>query len=164
MIRRLASGDYRLYSRTKDPVTGKRRVLGTFQTRGAARQHERALQESVERRWMVTSIAFGSACAFVGLGVGVYFLLNPELSADAPLGQGDRQVGNPRLLVGIAALSTVFVAGALGYTALHGYVYCGRTAWVTREEHPRLFWTWFSIHLALAAGMGLVSFTMYRAL
>src|SRR5690606_18885852 len=36
MIRKLASGEYRLYSRKKDPRTGKRRNLGTFKTRAAA--------------------------------------------------------------------------------------------------------------------------------
>jgi hypothetical protein len=40
MIRKLKSGEYRLYSRKKDPRTGKRRNLGTFSTRGAAEQHE----------------------------------------------------------------------------------------------------------------------------
>ncbi|HET7202756.1 MAG TPA: hypothetical protein VFI92_05260 [Steroidobacteraceae bacterium] len=44
MIRKLKSGGYRLYSRSKDPRTGKRRNLGTFQTRAAAEQHERAVQ------------------------------------------------------------------------------------------------------------------------
>jgi hypothetical protein len=44
MIRKLASGAYRLYSRTKDPRTGKRRNLGTFKTRAAAEKHERAVQ------------------------------------------------------------------------------------------------------------------------
>lgn len=44
MIRRLASGEYRLYSRKLDPRTGKRRNLGTFQTRAAAERHERAVQ------------------------------------------------------------------------------------------------------------------------
>lgn len=44
MIRRLSSGQYRLYSRKKDPRTGKRRNLGTFRTRAAAEQHERAVQ------------------------------------------------------------------------------------------------------------------------
>ena len=33
MIRKLASGEYRLYSKKKDPKTGKRRNLGTFGTR-----------------------------------------------------------------------------------------------------------------------------------
>lgn len=44
MIRRLPSGEYRLYSRKKDPRTGKRRNLGTFKTREEAVQHERAVQ------------------------------------------------------------------------------------------------------------------------
>jgi hypothetical protein len=44
MIRRLTSGRYRLYSRKKDPRTGKRRNLGTFSTRIAAERHERAVQ------------------------------------------------------------------------------------------------------------------------
>jgi hypothetical protein len=44
MIRKLASGQYRIYSRTKDAKTGKRRNLGTFATRAAAERHERAIQ------------------------------------------------------------------------------------------------------------------------
>jgi hypothetical protein len=44
MIRKLANGSYRLYSRKKDPKTGKRRNLGTFKTRAAAERHERAVQ------------------------------------------------------------------------------------------------------------------------
>ena len=44
MIRKLASGGYRLYSRKKDPRTGKRKNLGTFRTREAAKKHERAVQ------------------------------------------------------------------------------------------------------------------------
>jgi hypothetical protein len=44
MIRKLTSGEYRLYSRKKDPKTGKRRNLGTFTTRAAAEKHERAVQ------------------------------------------------------------------------------------------------------------------------
>jgi hypothetical protein len=44
MIRKLASGEYRLYSRKKNPSTGKRRNLGTFDTRAAAEKHERAVQ------------------------------------------------------------------------------------------------------------------------
>ena len=44
MIRKLASGQYRLYSRKKNPKTGKRRNLGTFRTRAAALEHERAVQ------------------------------------------------------------------------------------------------------------------------
>jgi hypothetical protein len=44
MIRKLPSGKYRLYSRSKNPRTGKRRNLGTFRTRGAAEKHERDVQ------------------------------------------------------------------------------------------------------------------------
>jgi hypothetical protein len=44
MIRKLASGGYRLYSRKKDPKTGKRKNLGTFATLAAAKKHERAVQ------------------------------------------------------------------------------------------------------------------------
>jgi hypothetical protein len=44
MIRRLRSGEYRLYSRKPDPRTGKRRNLGTFPTREAAERHERQVQ------------------------------------------------------------------------------------------------------------------------
>ena len=44
MIRKLASGKFRLYSRKKDPKTGKPRNLGTFSSRKAAESHERAVQ------------------------------------------------------------------------------------------------------------------------
>jgi len=44
MIRKLRSGSYRLYSRKRDSKTGRRRNLGTFKTREAAEQHERAIQ------------------------------------------------------------------------------------------------------------------------
>jgi hypothetical protein len=44
VIRKLPSGKYRLYSRKKDPRTGRRRNLGTFATRQAALLHERAVQ------------------------------------------------------------------------------------------------------------------------
>ena len=44
MIRKLSSGQYRLYSRKADPKTGKRRNLGTFSTRAAAEKHEREVQ------------------------------------------------------------------------------------------------------------------------
>jgi len=44
MIRKLASGQYRLYSRKKDAKTGRRRNLGTFKTRAAAAAHEREIQ------------------------------------------------------------------------------------------------------------------------
>jgi hypothetical protein len=44
MIRKLKSGEYRLYSRKVDPRTGKRRNLGTFKSREAAEKHEREVQ------------------------------------------------------------------------------------------------------------------------
>lgn len=44
MIRKLKSGEYRLYSRKADPKTGKRRNLGTFGSRAAAEKHERQVQ------------------------------------------------------------------------------------------------------------------------
>jgi hypothetical protein len=44
MLRKLKSGEYRLYSRKIDPRTGKRRNLGTFDTREQAEKHERAVQ------------------------------------------------------------------------------------------------------------------------
>jgi len=44
MIRKLASGEYRLYSRKINSRTGRRRNLGTFKTRAAAEKHERAVQ------------------------------------------------------------------------------------------------------------------------
>jgi hypothetical protein len=44
VIRKLKSGEYRLYSRKKDPKNGKRRNLGTFKTRAAAQEHEKAVQ------------------------------------------------------------------------------------------------------------------------
>ena len=44
MISKLKTGGYRLYSRKKNPKTGKRRNLGTFKTRKAAERHERAVQ------------------------------------------------------------------------------------------------------------------------
>jgi hypothetical protein len=44
MIRKLKSGKYRLYSRKLDPNTGKRKNLGTFDTREQAEKHERAVQ------------------------------------------------------------------------------------------------------------------------
>jgi hypothetical protein len=44
MIRKLKTGEYRLYSRKKNPKTGKRRNLGTFKSLAAAQKHERAVQ------------------------------------------------------------------------------------------------------------------------
>lgn len=44
MIRKLKSGQYRLFSAKKDPKTGRRRNLGTFDSLDAAKQHEREVQ------------------------------------------------------------------------------------------------------------------------
>ena len=44
MIRKLKTGEYRLYSRKKDARTGRRKNLGTFKTRVAAEKHEREIQ------------------------------------------------------------------------------------------------------------------------
>ena len=44
MIRKLSSGKYRLYSRKVNRATGRRRNLGTFNSRKAAERHERAVQ------------------------------------------------------------------------------------------------------------------------
>ena len=44
MIRKLKSGQYRLYSRKINPRTGRRRNLGTFSSRAAAEKHERGVQ------------------------------------------------------------------------------------------------------------------------
>jgi hypothetical protein len=44
VIRKLKSGEYRLYSHKKNPKTGKRRNLGTFKTRAAVEAHERDVQ------------------------------------------------------------------------------------------------------------------------
>jgi hypothetical protein len=44
MIRKLKTGEFRIYSRHQDPKTGRRKNLGTFPTREKAEQHERAIQ------------------------------------------------------------------------------------------------------------------------
>ncbi|MGC1778353.1 MAG: hypothetical protein WBB34_10430 [Xanthobacteraceae bacterium] len=44
MIRKLSSGKYRLYSRKANSKTGKRRNLGTFNSRAAAEKHEQEVQ------------------------------------------------------------------------------------------------------------------------
>jgi hypothetical protein len=44
MIRKLASGEYRIYSRKKNPKTNKRRNLGTFKSLAEAKKHEKAIQ------------------------------------------------------------------------------------------------------------------------
>jgi hypothetical protein len=44
MIRKLKSGEYRIYSRSINPKTGHRRNLGTFNSLARAKQHEREIQ------------------------------------------------------------------------------------------------------------------------
>jgi hypothetical protein len=44
MIRKLKTGEFRIYSRHQDPKTGRRKNLGTFATREKAEEHERAIQ------------------------------------------------------------------------------------------------------------------------
>ena len=44
MIRKLKSGEYRLYSRKVNSKTRRRRNLGTFRSRAAAEKHEREVQ------------------------------------------------------------------------------------------------------------------------
>ncbi|HTD92401.1 MAG TPA: hypothetical protein VK644_01265 [Chitinophagaceae bacterium] len=44
MIRKLKSGEYRIYSLKKNPKTNKRRNLGTFSSLAAAKKHEKAIQ------------------------------------------------------------------------------------------------------------------------
>jgi hypothetical protein len=44
MIRKLKSGEYRLYSRKKNPKTNKRRNLGTFSSLADAKKHEQEIQ------------------------------------------------------------------------------------------------------------------------
>jgi hypothetical protein len=43
MIRKLKSGEYRLYSRKKD-ARGRRKNLGTFSSLEKAKRHEKAVQ------------------------------------------------------------------------------------------------------------------------
>jgi len=44
VIRKLKTGEYRLYSVKKDARTGRRKNLGTFKSLAAAKQHERDVQ------------------------------------------------------------------------------------------------------------------------
>jgi hypothetical protein len=44
MIRKIAGGKYRLYSRKVDPRTKRRRNLGTYRSLAAAKKREREVQ------------------------------------------------------------------------------------------------------------------------
>jgi hypothetical protein len=50
MIRKLKTGMYRIYSRSVDPKTGKRKNLGTFKFREEALKHEKEIQYFKKRR------------------------------------------------------------------------------------------------------------------
>ena len=50
MIRKIKSGEYRIYSRSINPKTGHRRNLGTFDSLDLAKQHERDIQFFKRRR------------------------------------------------------------------------------------------------------------------
>ena len=63
MIRKLKSGEYRLYSRKKNPKTNKRRNLGTFSSLKAAQKHEKEIQY-FKRHW---SLALDWVLQFAGI-------------------------------------------------------------------------------------------------
>ena len=44
VIRKIGKGKWRLYSRSTNPKTGKKRNLGTFKSKAAALKHERQVQ------------------------------------------------------------------------------------------------------------------------
>ena len=44
MIRKLKSGEYQLYSRKKDPKTGKRQTSAPYSSRDKSEAHQRAVQ------------------------------------------------------------------------------------------------------------------------
>jgi hypothetical protein len=44
MIRKLKTGQFRIYSRKVDPKTRKRKNLGTFKSLEAAKKHEQEIQ------------------------------------------------------------------------------------------------------------------------
>lgn len=56
VIKRLNNGRYRIYSHEKNPKTGKRRNLGTFDTSAAAIKHERAINFFKHRQHNVSHI------------------------------------------------------------------------------------------------------------
>jgi hypothetical protein len=57
MFRKLKSGKNWPYSRKVDPRTGKRRNLGTFDTRKQAEEHERAVQFFMQKHLLRKSSA-----------------------------------------------------------------------------------------------------------
>lgn len=74
MIRKLPSGRYRLYSRRKNPLTGKRRNLGTFPTRAAAEKiAKRAVEDRLRRSRMAWTILQPTCFMEVWLGPALGF-------------------------------------------------------------------------------------------
>ena len=61
MIRKLKSGEYRIYSRKVDPKTKKRRNLGTFDSLDAAKKHEKEINISNTGRAPFALYAFQAA-------------------------------------------------------------------------------------------------------
>jgi hypothetical protein len=92
MIRKLASGKYRLYSRKRNPKTGRRRNLGTFSTRTAAEKHERAVQ-FYKRHWRPVEFADDAGgklvIAYLG-GMPHAFKVSPDHAADESWEQARR--------------------------------------------------------------------------
>jgi hypothetical protein len=70
MIRKLKSGEYRLYSRKLDAKTGKRRNLGTFASREAAEKHEREVQYFKRHRGLGCPVGAASAATAFREGSG----------------------------------------------------------------------------------------------
>lgn len=65
MIRKLRSGEYRLYSRKINPKTGKRRNLGTFKSRAAAENTNApcSISNGTEAEFAVLPAALGRFAA-----------------------------------------------------------------------------------------------------
>jgi hypothetical protein len=85
MIRKLRTGEYRLYSRKVDPKTGKRRNLGTFKSRAAAEKHERevqifqaALDAPEQTPWRRENAFHCGAASTKSGGKSVHALLSPN--------------------------------------------------------------------------------------
>ena len=156
MIRKLGSGEYRLYSRRKNPETGKRRVLGTFPSLEEARDHKHAIERARWRFWKLVEAALVGLFVLGMLSFAIYMLLRSDLSANSPT-VGDEH----RILEGYgwfsAGIALLFGA-LLAYQSSHGYVYCGRTETVRKTAEPLLFWVWFSINLGLVLAMAAISF------
>ena len=89
MIRKLSSGGYRLYSRKKNPKTGKRRNLGTFKTRAAAEQHEKEQRE----RWDSQRSSIRHGITLISFVIGVKHYSGGTVSFGDSEVQSDRRIG-----------------------------------------------------------------------